>query len=71
MTGRPPAPPTIYRIVRGKGATGLRLPAVQLAGSWYTTKEAFEQWLELRSRIKLGLPVDVSDAELADAGLAD
>jgi hypothetical protein len=51
-TGKTPAPPTIYRTVRGKGATGLRLPAVQVAGCWFSTKEAFEEWLELRSRIK-------------------
>lgn len=70
-TGHHPSPPTIYRWVRGIGATGLRLPAIALDGAWYTTREAWEAWLEARSRIKLGLPIDASDAELLDAGLVD
>jgi len=69
MTGTDPSPPTVWRVVRGKGATGVRLPAVQLANAWYTTREAWTEWLELRSRIKLGMPIDASPAELADVGL--
>lgn len=71
MLGEYPAPPTIWRWMHGRSKTGLALPGLLLAGTWFTTRECFNQWLELRTRIKLGMPVDVTDAELSSVGLAD
>ena len=69
--GRFPAPPTMWRWC-GRGATGIRLPAVMLSGKWMTSRRCWLAWLQARTAVKLERDTveDASDSELQEFGLA-
>lgn len=69
--GRNPAPPTMWRWC-GRGATGIRLPAVMLSGKWMTSRRCWLEWLQARTAVKLerNTVEDVSDTEMHEVGLS-
>jgi len=46
-------PCTAYRWIH-KGVRGVRLEAVLLAGTWYTTSRAFAEFMLAQTRVRLG-----------------
>jgi hypothetical protein len=70
-TGRKPSKPTIWRWVR-KGIRGrVKLQAVCHSGTWFTTPEAFDQFLMAQTNAALADPPPDSDEDdrLREAGL--
>jgi hypothetical protein len=75
-TGRKPSKPTIWRWCK-RGCRGVRLEAANHSGQWYTTAEAFDQFLAGQTAAALAAPDPerqatdraAEDDELREAGL--
>lgn len=76
MLPEPISPPAMIRWVRPRKSDGLQLPAIKVAGRWYSTREAVQWYLEARTAADLQSTqqrdteaIDATDDELADVGL--
>ncbi len=59
---RRPSPSTVWRWTR-KGANGVRLEAVCIGSEWFTTREAFREFVEAQTSAVLRESAD-SEADL-------
>lgn len=59
-TGKRPSPATIWRWCR-RGCRGVRLEAVQVLGSWHTTREAFDAFVRGQTAEALATSDDATE----------
>ncbi|MEI7687619.1 MAG: DUF1580 domain-containing protein [Planctomycetota bacterium] len=58
---RPVHPATIHRW-RSPGVRGIRLECVRIGGTWHTSLEAYQRWVERLTIVESGSNTEVSSA---------